>query len=126
MGIEDLIAAVSQLNGPNRGIDFAIAQAVGYTVLEDGEEYLGEDGQSKRASRWYNPSGARINRVPFFTLKIDEAIALSKTVLADPVAAVVWEPSGAKAQLQGGPVCYGASPSIALCAAILSHINQTR
>lgn len=124
MSARAVIKTLKRLNSPNRQVDFTIAQLVGYSVKEDGKEYVDRDGRTRKEVSWYHPSGVRIKRVPFFTLKVDEAIILLNLVAKEKAGGLVWEIQGASAQLEGGPVAEGFSPAVALCIAILEVMNR--
>lgn len=86
MALEKIIAALENLDGPDRKIDQSIALQVGYTLSINQGLLTGERDQKV----WWLGSPPKEVRLPAFTKNIDAALHLANLVGSDkaPTAAI--------------------------------------
>ncbi len=125
MTCEDLIERLKKLLEADRQCDILIAKLVGYTVQDNARVIKTVDGRERREAQWYDLSGRAITRVPFFTLKLDEALILSKIARENGAGAVAYRFGVWLARLEDGEIHEGKTAAIALCIAALS-VWETR
>lgn len=78
---------------------------------------LGGDG--RETVRWVPPGASRPRRCPLYTSDLQDAYRLALQVDPEHVGALVKEGDSFRSQIEGGPVCYGSNPALALCIAAL-------
>lgn len=117
MDLGELLVRLRSSKGPDRALDAAIGQVIGY------RRRLATDAEAKREPEqaWLAPDSNEAVRLPFFTSSIDSACEVAKAVAPEHVGAFTRSAEGTAAvAMDDGPVVYGPSPAIALCLAALT------
>lgn len=121
MAAYDTLASLRLIDEPNRKVDVAIAVDVGYFA----REVTDENGVS--AQYWFDPSGKQLRRVPPFTHRLTDAIALAELAYPTHVGALAWERGKPyRVQIEGGDIAYGPSAAIAMCIAVFELLTAKR
>lgn len=114
MDVRDLISGLESAGQPSRFLDRQIVQIIGW---QKATGPIGGDGRP--TVRWIPPGASKPRRCPLYTLDLHDAYSLAEQIDPDHIGAFVKEGDMFRAQLEGGPVAYGATPAIALCIAAL-------
>jgi hypothetical protein len=120
--IADLILDLQHADGPDRNLDIAISEIMGY------ERQVKVDKPSKKQKVvWlYSVSGEESSNLPYFTAKIDAAKLLALALVPGCTGGFSWNQRNATARINDGPIFSAATPAIAICVAALSakHFNM--
>jgi hypothetical protein len=119
LNVRDLISGLEGAKEPSRFLDRQIVQLMGWQKTTGP---IGGDGRP--TVRWIPPGASRPRRCPLYTSDLQEAYGLALQIDPEHAGAFVREGDTFRAQLEGGPVAYGATPSIALCIAALKFKYQ--
>lgn len=113
MDIQQIVANLEALSGPDRKADGAIAKLAGY-------EFSVENG----ANVWKRDGIA--TRLPTFTGSVDRAIEFLKFAVPDSAGAIAWEGNRWRAKInEDGDIYHAATPELAICLATLGYIKKT-
>lgn len=119
MNLDELLAELEKAAGPSRALDAAIGMTVGYKrKVEYQRSSL--TGERVRKVFWIIPSGDDFGRMPAFTGRLDAAIDLATTIVANCVGGVSWVDGTATARIGDGQYYFGATPALAICIAALN------
>lgn len=106
--IQELIESLVSAKEPSTVLDRQIALAVGYRLKMTGTG----------RPYWTAPTGEQRMDCPDYTASIDQARSLLNILAPGHYAGVTFGPI-CRAQINEAPVCYGASPALAICVAAM-------
>lgn len=114
--IADLILDLQHADGPDRSLDIALSEVMGY------ERHVKADnsGEKKKVVWLYSVNGEESSSLPYFTAKLDAARLLAQALVPGCTGGFTWSPRNATARINDGPIFSATTPSIAVCVAALS------
>ena len=115
--VADLILDLQHAVEHSRALDSAISRVLGYKM---NVTYKTDGGKKVRNVVWLSPSLGQLRKIPFYTLSIDDAKALSQKLLPGCASGFMWTKDRASARVDDGPIFNAATPALALCAAALA------
>ena len=121
LDVTSIIETLRDSPAPDRQIDAAIAQLMGYQKTER-ERQVGN--VLRPFVTWVDPKGEPVAKIPYYTQWIDHALLLANEVSPDHVGGCSWEKGTGSAKIDDSPYCQAVTPAMALCMAALTIMRR--
>lgn len=117
MDLHKLASALESAEEGYRKLDQSLGLLMGY------QSHMIERDGALPTKVWYGPNSEVPTQLPPFTSSVDRAIDFAKGVdHGEHVCALVKRDGKWRAQLEDGPICEAATPSLAVCLAAVKKL----